>query len=224
MATQTAAAPADLAAATSTSRARIGLLAGTLAVTSVLGVIGTVLWPAGSGDFYTYDDVAPIRGRFYWVIATMAVVFLLNVPLQGLAGMALVQRRGAGWATTGGALLWLGAAIQGTGIAAWTLLYFFTTGPGLSAGVARPFVDGLRNDSHLFTFALIGEVLTVIGTILQAVGMFRSRAVPWWVPVLTLVVVGTFVLPSNGWAGLIEGMPVAAGSIAMAWYAWRRSA
>lgn len=224
MATQTAAASADLAAATPVSRARLGLLTGTLAVTSVLGVIGTVLWPTGSGDFYTYDDVAPVRGRFFAVISVMAVLFLLNVPLQGLTGLAIVRRRGSAWATAGAALLWLGAAVQATGIAGWAMLYFFATGPSLNASAGRPFLDAIDTDSRIFAFALIGEGLVILGTILQAVGMFRSRAVPWWVPVLTLVIVGSFVLPSNGWAGLIGTVPTAAGSIAMAWYAWRRNA
>jgi hypothetical protein len=224
MATQTAAASADLAPATSVNRVRLGLLTGTLAVTSVLGVIGTVLWPAASGDFFVYDDVAPIRGRFFAVLSAMAVLYLLNVPLQGLAGMALVRRRGSAWATTGAALLWLGAAVQATGIAGWAMLYYFTTGPSLTEGAARPFLAALENNALVFAFALAGEVLVVLGTILQAVGLFRAHTVPWWVPVLTLVIVGTFVLPSNGVAGLIGAVPTAAGSIAMAWYAWRRNA
>src|SRR4051794_32850791 len=223
MATQTATAPADLAAPESTSRARIGLLSGTLAGTSVLGLVGTVLWPSGSGDFYTYDDVAPVRDRFYWTISLVVVFFLLNVPLQALAGLVIVQRRGSAWATAGAAVMWLGAAAQATGMAAWTLLYYFTAGPGLPASTARPFVDGFRDDGRLFGLTLIGELVVVLGTILLAVGMFRSRAVPWWVPALTLFVAASVVLPSAGWAGLIGAVPVAAGSIAMAWYAWRRT-
>ena len=135
-----------------------------------------------------------------------------------------MRRRGSAWATAGAPALWLGAAVQATGIAGWALLYFFATGPSLNAGAARPFLDAVDKDSRVFAFALVGQGLVILGTILQAVGMFRSRAVPWWVPVLTLVIVGTFVLPSNGWAGLIGAVPTAAGAIAMAWYAWRRNA
>jgi hypothetical protein len=221
MATQTA--PAGHASATFINRGRIGLLSGALAATSVLGVIGIVLWPAASGDFFGYGDVAPIRERFFWTITAMALTFALNVPLQGLAGMVIVRRRASGWATAGAALLWLGAAAQATAMGGWAMLYYFATGPSLPENAARPFLDALVNDGRLFAVALASQSLVILGTILQAAGMFASRAVPWWVPALTLTLVPTVVLPANGPAGLIGAVPVAAGSIAMAWYAWRRT-
>ncbi|WP_165554063.1 hypothetical protein [Kribbella capetownensis] len=44
-----------------------------------------------------------------------------------------------------------------------------------------------------------GALLAALGTVVQVVGLWRSHAVPRWVPVLVLFVVISFVVPGNGW-------------------------
>ena len=68
-----------------------------------------------------------------------------------------------------------------------------------------------------------GAVLVLVGAVLQCVGLFRSRAVPKWVPVLLLFVVITFVVPGSGLAGLLTSIPMAAGAIGLGYHAWRAS-
>jgi hypothetical protein len=76
---------------------------------------------------------------------------------------------------------------------------------------------------HLFGPMLAGALVTAIGTVIQVVGLWRSHAVPRWVCVLVLVIVISFVVPGNGWIGLTVQIPMAAGGIAVAYYAWRRT-
>ena len=44
---------------------------------------------------------------------------MIGVAAAAVAGWMLAPARGSGWATAGGSLLWLGAAIYGVGIAGW---------------------------------------------------------------------------------------------------------
>jgi len=222
MTTQMAAAPTLTPAPA--ARGRAGLLGGTLAVTSVLGLPLTVLWPGTSGEWFGYGDVAPIRDRFFWVLTVLAVVFILNVPAQALAAMLIVQNRGARWATAGGAVMILGAAMQVTGPAGWATLYYHTTGPALDPATATAFMTRIADDWRLFAVPTAGALLVVLGTVVQAVGLWRSRALPRWVPLASLVVVAMFVLPANGLAGALAQLPITAAAVAIGWYAWRRAA
>jgi hypothetical protein len=76
--------------------------------------------------------------------------------------------------------------------------------------------------AHIFAIMIPGALLGILGTVLQAVALFRAKVVPVWVPSLTLFTVLTFVVPGNGFAGLITSIPMAAGAVAVGYYAWRR--
>jgi hypothetical protein len=65
--------------------------------------------------------------------------------------MLIVRHRGAGWATAGGAVLILGAAMQATGAAGWAMLCYFTSGPALDPATATAFMARIASDSRLFT-------------------------------------------------------------------------
>ena len=222
MTTQMAAAPTLTPAPAARSRA--GLLCGTLAVTSVLGLALTVLWPGTSGEWFAYDDVAPIRDRFFGVLTVLTVVFIIGVPAQALAAMLVARNRGAAWATAGGAVLILGAAMQATGAAGWAMLYYYTSGPALDPATATAFMARIASDGRLFVVPAVGAALVALGTSVQAVGLWRSRALPRWIPLASLAIVPSFVLPTNGLAGALVQVPVAAAAVGMGWYAWRRTA
>ena len=70
--------------------------------------------------------------------------------------------------------------------------------------------------------ALPGAVLVAVGTVVQAVGLPRSRALPRWVPILSLTIVLTFVTPGRG-VGLVVDLAVALASVAIGYFAWRRA-
>src|SRR5688572_20533361 len=53
--------------------------------------------------------------------------------------------------------------------------------------------------------------------------LWRSRALPPWVPILSLTIVLSFIAPGSGVVGALLGIPVAVAGIAIGYYAWRRT-
>jgi hypothetical protein len=72
------------------TRRRAGLLLIVLVATSLLAILGSLLWPEPAvGDWYTYQDIAPIRERWWAVLTALSVGLVLNVPAQGPCGSDL---------------------------------------------------------------------------------------------------------------------------------------
>ncbi|TWP47794.1 hypothetical protein FKR81_31125 [Lentzea tibetensis] len=210
-------------AATST-RGRVAVLAAVLAVTSVAATVGGLFWPepAGGGETYSYADIAAHRDLWWGLLTGLAAMQVLNVPLQALAAMVVVRRRGSTWATCGAVLMWLGGGLQAAGVAGWAAAYFFPTDPGVGRAAGEAVIQAANNDTgHLFALMIPGAALVMLGTVLQCIGLFRSHAVPKWVPITALTVVLTFVIPGNGIAGLLTAVPMAAGAIGLGYFAWR---
>ncbi len=206
------------------TRRRIGLVSLVLGVTTVVALPGGLLWPepAAGGETYTYADIQPLRDRWWWLLVLLSANLVLNVPAQALLTTFLVRRRGAAWATVGGLVMWIGTALYAVGAAGWAATYYFAT--GVDAATGTPVMESVADDTfHLFGAMIPGALMVAIGTAIQAVGLFRSHAVPRWIPLLLLVVLVTFVIPGNGWVGLITAVPMAAAAIGLAYYAWRRT-
>ena len=204
---------------------RAALLAVVLLLTSLVAVVGGLFWPeAGSGDWYGYDDIAPVRDRWWGLLTLMSASLVLNVPAQALAAVMLTDGRGAAWTTVGAAVMWLGTGLYAVGVAGWAATYYFLTDPTFDADRGAALLERVEDDPRLFAAAVAGAVLVALGTVTQAVGLLRSRAVPRWVPILSLAIVLTFFLPGEGVLGLVFGLPVAVASTAIGYFAWRRAA
>jgi hypothetical protein len=206
------------------TRRRIGAVGLVLTISNLIATPGGVLWPepSGGGETYTYADIQPLRDRWWGLLVLLAAGALLGVPAQAFLTAYLVRARGAAWATAGGLMMWIGIAFQAVGVGGLAAAYFVATGVDSTAGTA---VIVSANDDllHLFGPMLAGALLVAIGTVVQVVGLWRSHAVPRWVPLLVLFIVISFVVPGNGWIGLTVQIPMAAGGIAIAYYAWRRA-
>ena len=201
--------------------ARVTLLAVALGATAVVAAVGGLLWPEaeGGGETYSYADIAPDRQLWWGLLGGLSVIGVINVPLQAIATLLLVRGRGSVWATVGGSLMWVGIAMQATGVAGWASAYFYPTDPGLERGIGSAVIEAANNDQgHLFAFLVPGALLVVVGTVLQCVGLFRAHVVPVWVPIALLFTVLTFIVPGNGVLGLITSIPMAVGAIALAYY------
>ena len=206
-------------------RQRLGIAAVTIAVAGLVALVGGVLWPEpASGDWYTYADIAPIRDRWWTVLTVLAVSAAVAVPLQALAAMALVRQRGSGWATWGGAAMFLGTGLQVTGVAGWAALYYFATDPSGDPAAVASLLDTVGDDLRLIAVAAGGALIVALGTAAQAVGLWRSGALPRWIPIVSLAIVPTFFLPNAGALGLITGIPITVAAVAIGYYAWRRAA
>jgi hypothetical protein len=207
------------------TRRRIGAIGLVLTISNVIATPGGVLWPepSGGGETYSYADIQPLRDRWWSLLVVLSVSALLGVPAQAFLTTYLVRKRGAAWATTGGFLMWIGIAFQAVGVGVLAATYYVATGVDATTGGAV--IDNANDDLlHLFGPLLAGALVVALGTVIQVVGLWRSHAVPRWVPLLVLFVVISFVVPGNGWIGLAVQIPMAAGGIAIAYYAWRRAA
>ena len=135
-------------------RQRLGIAAVTIAVAGLIALVGGVLWPEpASGDWYSYADITPIRDRWWTVLTLLAVSAAVAVPLQALAAMALVRKRGSGWATWGGAAMFLGTGLQVTGVAGWASLYYFATDPSGDPTAVASLLDTVGDDPRLIALA-----------------------------------------------------------------------
>lgn len=203
---------------------RVKLLAIVLGTTALAAAVGGVFWPeaSGGGETYSYADIAPDRGLWWGLLGGLAVVGLINVPLQALATMILVRARGSIWATVGACLMWVGIGLQAVGVAGWASAYFYPTDPSVEKSVGTAVIEAANNDqAHLFAFLIPGAALVLLGTVLQCVGLFRAHAVPVWVPIALLFVVITFIVPGDGLLGLVTSIPMAVGAIGLGYFAVR---
>jgi hypothetical protein len=189
----------------------------------VLAVLLAAMWPPSAGDWFSYADLAPVRDRWFAVVTALSVGLILAVPAQALAAMMLARFRGAGWVTTGGVMMFAGTALQATGLAGWATLYYFATGPALDPATGEAFLSRIGADGLLFVVATPGAILIALGTAVQAVGLWRSRALPRWVPIVSLAILPTFFLPTESVAGVLGQIPISVSAAAIGWYAWRRT-
>ncbi|HET7689972.1 MAG TPA: DUF4386 family protein [Nocardioidaceae bacterium] len=206
---------------------RFRILAIVLGFTAIAAAVGGVFWPeaSGGGETYSYADIAADRDLWWGLLGVLATLGVINVPLQAIATLTLVRERGSVWATVGACLMWLGIAMQGVGVAGWASAYYYATDPSVDEAVGTAVIEAANKDQgHLFAFLIAGALLVVLGTVLQCVGLFRGHVVPRWVPVALLFTLLTFFVPGDGALGLVTSIPMAAGSIGLGYFAYRRVA
>ncbi|MGI9085129.1 MAG: hypothetical protein ACR2FE_07530 [Aeromicrobium sp.] len=209
---------------TGATRTRIGLVAVVLAVTAVAAVPGGLMWPETStgNETYAYADIEPIRQLWWGLLLCLATVASIGVVAQAIVTLTLVRGRGSVWATWGAALMWFGITVQAAGVAFLAGAYYFPTSPEVSRVAGSAVFEAIAQDQvHLVIFLIVGALTVTSGTVLQAIGLLRSHAVPAWVPIATLFTLITFVVPGNGVLGLVTSLPMAAGAIGLAFHAWR---
>jgi hypothetical protein len=182
--------------------------------------------PIGEGDgMPDYAAIAPHR-EYAWTFFTIAgTQLVIGACAAALAAWLLVPDRGARWATVGGGLVWLGAALYGVGIGGWATIYYFATDhTTLGTATATRFVDSINdNSARMLAVPIGGALLIALGSLLLAVALWRARTVPRWVPTVGAAsAVATLLLPPDGVAGLIGEAASSASTIAIGWYAWQR--
>ena len=209
-----------------TTRARVLLVSVTVAVTSVAGVLLSVLYPkTDENDLFSYAVVEPAREHFWtWHVIGPAVL-VVGATTLALAVLVLVRARGAACATAGAAFSWLGAALYASGIGGLGPIHYFATdAEALEPAAGTRFLDYVNDGGFLRLWgpALAGAVLVALGTIALAVALWRAGAVPRWVPVvLAVAMVLTFLVSFNRPLALLVDCALAAASLAVAWYLWR---
>jgi hypothetical protein len=207
------------------ARTRITAVCVLLALTGIAAIPIGLLWPgsSNSGTVLTVDDVQSYRQTWWVLIMSGAVLTSLNVPAQAIAVLVLVRERGAKAATWGAGLMWVGAVLEAIGLAGFAAAYFYPSDPSVShAAGAEVFSSIAQDHAHLLAIQLPGHLVSTIGIVVQAVALFRSNVVPRWVPIISLSILVTYVIPGSHVIGLLTQLPLAATCLGLAYYARRR--
>lgn len=210
-------------------RVRRTLLFLTIACTMTIAVglsIASYVRPAGDGgELPSYNTIEPMR-EFLWSFFIVAAVnLIIGVCAVAIAGWILTAERGAHWATVGGAVVWLGAALYGVGTGGWAAAYYFSTEPLLGRADGTTLVDRINHDvAHLMAVPVAGAVLIGMGSIVMSVGLWRARTIPRWIVIASVAGgVVTFLAPPDTLLGIATEAGSSATAIAIGWYAWRRA-
>jgi hypothetical protein len=210
---------------------RLRLLFAVVVITSLSAVALSVVSfakPIGHGDgLPAYAAIAPNRSYLWTFFLIAGVQLIVGACAVALAAWLLAPARGARWATVGGSIVWLGAAVYGVGIGGWATLYYFGTDTAtLDPATAARLIDHANDDTaRMLGVPAGGALLVALGSLLLAVALWRARTVPRWVPIVgALSAVTGIVLPPDTVAGIVGEAAGAATSIAIGWCAWQRSA
>src|SRR5262245_53747165 len=187
-----------------TGDGRLRLLFGVIVVTSFTAFALSVMAfakPLGDADALpTYAEIAPVREYVWAFFAVAAVQLIVGACAAALAGWILAPDRGARWATVGGGVIWLGAAIYGVGVAGWAAIYYYGTDPAvLDPATATRLLDHANDDAaRMLAVPFGGALLIAVGSLLLAVALWRARTVPRWLPIAGAVsVLATIVIPPS---------------------------
>jgi hypothetical protein len=181
--------------------------------------------PIGAGDgLPDYAAIAPNRAYLWTFFLVAGVQLVIGACAAALAAWLLVPDRGARWATVGGSVVWLGAAVYGVGIGGWATVYYFATDPAtLDPATATRLVDHINDDTaRILAVPIGGALLIALGSLLLAVAVWRAGTVPRWVPIVgALSSLATLAVPPDGVPGLVAEAASSATTIALGWYAWK---
>jgi len=207
-------------------RVGVAILVVVMVVASVFGLLVGLFFPKGDDGHLTYATVTPDRTFIRTWLVLGALNLVVGLTAFALAGWLLVPARGWIAATIGACLMWVGCAAYALGIAGIGTLYYFATDPaGIDAASSGRLLEHL-DDSFLSVWgvAVTGAVVSSLGQVVLALGLWRARTVPRWIPILTATIVLTFFLPTAGAIGLISELPSAISGLGLAWWFWRLNA
>lgn len=169
------------------------LVLGAVVIAALLLVV-----PWGERNAIDYAAVSPIRDAFWIGILTDALAMVAVGIGLGLVVCRLVPGRGAGWAEAGAVLTGVGSVVFALGGFAYATLAWHTTDASViepAAGAAL-LERAIEQPQHSLLLQIVGFLTFTLGTVLVAVALLRSKAVPRWLPALILVTtVLVFVSP-----------------------------
>jgi hypothetical protein len=161
------------------------MLAAAAAVSA--GVLLFRPWPVRNS--FLYAELAPVRDAIWTAIFVDAIAFATIAISLALAVGILARTRGARLATVGAVVTMLGGVLFAMGAFAFAAFTWQVTDPSvLPADVGtRVLAAAVASPEHLMLPQLLGFLLYTLGSIILIAALFRSHAVPSWLPVAMLV-------------------------------------
>jgi hypothetical protein len=174
------------------ARGRALIVATTLVLAAAAVALVLLFRPWPVRNSFLYQDLAPVRDAIWTAILVDAVAFAAIGLSFSLGVCLLAPGRGARLANLGAVVTTVGGLLFAMGAFAFAAFIWYVTDP-----TALPIQDGTRflefavaNPEHLMLVQMLGFLLYTLGSVILAAAMFRSGAVPRWLPI---AIVGTTV-------------------------------
>ena len=145
-----------------------------------------VLWqPWGERDSLSYADIAPNRDAAWLGAVVDGLGFAAIGIALGLAVCMLARRRGAVWANVGAVMCGIGGVAFCAGMTAFGSLAWYATGTDvIDAEAGTALLSAVESEvAHLLAVQMAGFLLFTVGSLLLMVALWRSAAVPRWLPI-----------------------------------------
>jgi Domain of unknown function (DUF4386) len=188
-----------------------------LVLSPLLLTAAFVILPTTASDPNTALDVIARQPTRWYLFGLLQVLsYLLLVPAT-LGLVHLAHRRSPAWANVGGALAVLGAITS----VADTRLWVFAQQQMATPAADRPQMVALMHRldqamSGSLPF-ILGDIALVTGTVVLAIGLYRSRSVP--APAAAAIGVGT-IGTLAAWFVSSQPTLIAASVLLLAGYGW----
>jgi hypothetical protein len=182
---------------TGAGRARAAIVAALLTL-GALAVAVVVLWqPWGGRDQLAYADIAP-HADAAWLGALIDGLGFAAIGIAlGLAVCMLVPAKGSTLANVGAVMTGIGGVAFCAGMISFASFAWYATNTAalpIDSGTSlMSYVED--NGGHLMGVQMAGFLLVTLGSLVLMGALWRSRAVPRWLPIAYLVLtVGVFAL------------------------------
>jgi hypothetical protein len=209
----------DFAPHATSNGSRTTLVASGLAL-SAAAVAAVLIWhPWPARDQFDYGDIAPIHDAMWGAIVVDAVAFAVVGLTLSIVVCGLVRSRGAVWASIGAVLATLGGIALAMGEFGFAAISWYSTEPdAVSVAEGTKLLDyTVDHPEHGMVVQMAGFLLFTVGTILLLVALIRSRSVPLWLPIASLVLIVAQFTPVPGRALDVVQAVLMALFVALAW-------
>jgi hypothetical protein len=195
-----------------TSAAGLSLVLSPLLLTAAF-----VILPTTASDPNTALDIIARQSTRWYLFGLFQVLsYLLLVPAT-LGLVHLTHRRSPAWANVGGALAVLGAITSVAEARLWVFAQQQMATPAADRPQMVALVHRLDQAMSGSLPFILGDIALVIGTVVLAIGLYRSRAVP--APAAAAIAAGTIGTLAAWFAGSQPTL-VAASVLLLAGYGW----